>query len=236
MTFGALSDHTQAITALEKAVTLNGTYAPAHFKLGVEYAQTGKLNLARAEFETFIAQEPTGDLADEARARMKAIAGSQTVLSGFVAPKSDRHYIDKTLGLAFDYPADWVVLTRGEVAAKSKGIISEANPTLVLALGNPNDWDQNVTIQIVHPGQGTMSDAELNGLADTMGTRMPALILTSRKSREQSSGFQGAPALRYAMSSSRMKERMESVEIRDFNAGDGLHRNPYREGGRVSKD
>jgi tetratricopeptide (TPR) repeat protein len=222
VTFGALGDHEHAIASLEKAVALDSAFAPASFKLGIEYAQIGKISLAKTYFKAYLDRDPSGAFADDVKARMSRLDERQA--NSTDPAKKYKQYSDDKLGLAFDYPPDWVVLTRSQVAEKSKGLISDSNPTLVLAIGNPDDWDQNATIQIVRldRDQGVMSDAQLNDLADTLDRRMPVQYPNFKKVSQRLLRVHGSPALEYVMLSTRLNEWMESKEYIISKKGDAF--------------
>lgn len=205
VTLGAFGDHNAAIESLKRTIEIDQDYTPAYFKLGVEYASLGDREQCRDYLDKFLTKEPDGPLSDEASTlltRMKTDVSS-----------GKRQFRDTHLGLSFSYPNDWVVLKRDEIAEKSKGMIGSDNPNLQIAVGNPDDWDQNVTIQ-VHDmrGQGVMSINDLNQMVSVLDRRMPQQYVGFRKISDRIFTLQGRPVLEYDMMFRRMGEQMQCKE------------------------
>jgi tetratricopeptide (TPR) repeat protein len=213
VTYGALGDHQNAVVSLERTLALDRDFAPASFKLGVEYAQLGNEGMAMTYLKAYLAKEPSGTFADDARAMLNRIEERHSTSAKLTASKI-KHYNNDELKLAFDYPADWVVLNRSQVAQKAKGLITDSSPNLVLAVGNPDDWDQNATIQIVrrNGAEGVMSDSQLNDLADMLDRRMPLQLPDFTKVSHRVVKIHGAPALEYTALSTRLSVWMEAKE------------------------
>jgi len=69
----AAGDRDTAIATIERALTMDPKYATAHYVLGNMLAGAKKLADAKKHYERYLALEPKGAQADEARERLKVI-------------------------------------------------------------------------------------------------------------------------------------------------------------------
>ena len=190
VTLGALGDHKASIQCLERAITIDKDYSPAYFKLGVEHNHAGDRARGAEYLKLFLSKEPSGLHAGEARIILNHFNKEATHFA------NKKNFIDANLGISFTYTADWVVLRRDDIAKKSKGMIGAGNPNLVLAVGNLDDWDQNVTIQLINMRQqGILSKQQLYELATTLDRSMPQQYTNFKKVSHKVITIQGSPTL-----------------------------------------
>lgn len=216
----AFGNARQAIKEFETACRLDAAYPLPYYGLGSAYRALGDLGKSVHYFREYLAQAENDSFAEELRKLVAELEERQTAPAS--APTSDRRkiYNDEGLHLRFEYPASWSVLTREELRAKTKGIMTEASPDLVLAIGNPDDWDENVLVRIVPgaPKRG-FSQEHLEELAKVMNEEMPLQLRDFMKVSQRVFDLNGAAAMEYVMVSTRMDTWIQTKQITFSKAG-----------------
>jgi tetratricopeptide (TPR) repeat protein len=160
VTLRAVGDYQQAISSFQKTIDLDKNYTPAYFGLGLAMASAGDLQRASMYLKQFIEREPTGPYADDARAELrrleaKAVSTTRT-LKTYTLPD-----------LTLRYPDDWVAMKPEEVAQRAKGNMV-LTPECVLVIANPDNWGQNVNVQITDvPGSESVSREQLKSFGES---------------------------------------------------------------------
>jgi tetratricopeptide (TPR) repeat protein len=220
VTLRAFGETDKAIREFEKACQSDPNYPDPYYGLGTAWKDKGDFQRAIDFYSQYLTHDSKGSFAGEARQLINELKQRQLAQRSTLTEEghSSKTYRDREGRFSFDYPGNWAVLTRDELSAKTKGIITEANPNLVLAIGNPDDWDENATLQINPGALGTQNPdkEQIDELAKLMDEEMPVYCKDFMKVSHRVFQLDGAPALEYIMVNTRMNVWFQSKEILVF--------------------
>jgi hypothetical protein len=125
-----------------------------------------------------------------------------------------KSYQDERRGFEFQYPADWQVLDANELAAKSRQMIT-AGPggDIVLAVGNPDDWDQNLIFKMPGRMDADLTQEQLRLFGDQLDRSMSNTFENFKKISQSVIKVSGADALEYIMQSTQHGEVFDQKEV-----------------------
>jgi tetratricopeptide (TPR) repeat protein len=196
VTLRAFGDYRGAIAYFKRTIELDKDYAPAYFGLGLATASTGDTQRAIGYLKQFIDRTPNGSYADDARSEIHRLEANAA------SPKRQlKAYTLKDGTISLRYPDDWVVMTPEEVSKRASGnTVLTANTVLVIA--NPDNWGQNVNVQITAvPGRTALSPGEWEAFAKTVPQAMRSQITDFKELSHRVIEVAGVPALEVNASS-----------------------------------
>ncbi len=196
VTLRALGDYRRAIACFQKTLEADQNYTPAYFGLGLATASAGDPRGAIEYLKQFIERNPTGSYSDDARSEIKRL---QTRVE---APRRQlKTYTLTGAGLSLRYPDDWLVMTPEEVTNRAAGNMF-LTADCVLVVANPDNWGQNVNIQITDaPGYDSLSPESLKSFAQGMPREMGKEMQGFRELSHRIIEVDGVPALEFNCSS-----------------------------------
>ena len=125
-----------------------------------------------------------------------------------------KSYRDDNRGFEFQYPADWQVLNANELAAKSKNMIT-AGPgaDIVLSVGNPDDWDQNLILKMPGRMDADLTKEQLQHFGEQLDQSISSQFENFKKISQGFIKVGAADALEYVMQSSQRGEVFEQKQV-----------------------
>jgi hypothetical protein len=124
-----------------------------------------------------------------------------------------KDYTLQEQGLSLRYPNDWLAMTPQEVLKRARGN-NLLTPACVLVIANPDNWDENLTIQITQvPGQGPVSREYLESLVPGVRQQMAGTLQDFQEVSHAVVDVAGVPALQFDCSSSAWGKRQRQRSI-----------------------
>jgi tetratricopeptide (TPR) repeat protein len=187
----------EAVDAFDRAIKLSPDFAAAHYMLGLTWKDLKNYTNAEICFRTVLSLESDTETAKDASEQLALV--QQSLKGG--GRRTLKEYTLKQQGLSLRYPDDWLALTPEEVQKKTRGN-NVLTPACVLVVSNPDNWGQNVTIQITPwPGHNYLSPQDLEsrvpGLKEHMEKQLEGFKEVSHKIFEVAE----VPALEFDCSS-----------------------------------
>ncbi len=124
-----------------------------------------------------------------------------------------KEYTLRPRGVSLRYPDDWLVMTPDDVLKRARGNIL-VTPECVLVIANPDNWGQNLTIQIHEvPGQGPVSRQELETLVPGVRDEMARRLEEFKEVSHRIIDVAGVPALEFDCTSSAWGKRQRQRSV-----------------------
>jgi len=168
VTHRAFRHSTQALDDFARAIKLVPDFAAAHYMMGLTWKDLKNYTNAATCFRTVIALESNTETAKDASEQLVLVqqspeGGGRPTLKGYTIQQR---------GLSLRYPGDWLVMTPAELLKRANGN-TIVTPECVLVIANPDNWNQNLTIQIKDvPGYNSPAPQELESFAGTINQQM----------------------------------------------------------------
>jgi tetratricopeptide (TPR) repeat protein len=206
VTLRAIGNPQGAIDCFQKVIDDDKDYGPAYFGLGLATATVGDSRKAIEYLKQFIERAPTGSYADDARSEIQRLESKLAT-----ADQTLKTYQVKELSIK--YPNDWVAMTPDEVGQRVKGNMV-LTPDCVLVVANPDNWGQNVNIQIKDvPGSDSVTRDYLTSVGQSAGNSLRQQMPSLSDFSYDVITVAGVPALKMEFSSIAWgkKQRQRSV-------------------------
>lgn len=209
VTHRAFRLQTNAIADFRTAIKLSPDFAAAHYMLGLTWKDIGNYTNAADCFRTVLSIESDTETAKDAAEQLAIVQGSlKNVAKGAL-----KDYALQDQGLSLRYPSDWLAMTPQEVLKRARGN-QLLTPACVLVVANPDNWDENLTIQITRvPGQGPVSRQYLESLVPGVRQEMAGRLQDFQEVSHAVIDVAGVPALRFDCSSSAWGKRQRQRSI-----------------------
>jgi tetratricopeptide (TPR) repeat protein len=143
VTHRAFRFQTNAIDDFQKAIKLSPDFGAAHYMLGLTWKDMGNYTNAMDCFQTVLSIESDTETAKDAAEQLALV--QQSLKAG--GKRTLKEYTLRQQGFSLRYPDDWLALTPEEVQKRVRGNMV-LTPACVLVVANPDNWGQNLTIQI----------------------------------------------------------------------------------------
>lgn len=157
VTHRAFHFQNEAIEDFNNAIKLSPDFVDAHYMLGLTWKEAKNYTNAANSFRTVLSLESNTENAKDAAEQLAILQQSFKV----GRRKTLKEYSLQQSELSFRYPEDWIVLTPEEFLKKARGN-TVLTPKCVLVVYNPDNYDQNVTVQISEvAGYNSVSPQEL---------------------------------------------------------------------------
>ena len=122
-------------------------------------------------------------------------------------------YKNTTYNLTINYPKGWKVYSPSEVKHKTKGLLSPSKNTISI-IANPNDYDQNVNIQIIEGvNTSNLTDAQIGEIANSMDRSYAQQIGSFVKISHKSITVDKNKALEYTFKAPRNNVQIQQKQI-----------------------
>jgi hypothetical protein len=139
------------------------------------------------------------------------LANDHSITNNTQALKS---YLDESRGFEFKYPTNWQVLDAAQLAAKSAGMITAGSGgDIVLTVGNPEDWDQNLILKMPGRMDSDLTKEQLDNFAEQLDKSGPSNFENFKKISQNMIKVSGADALEFNTQSTQRGELFQQKEV-----------------------
>lgn len=201
----------EAIGEYRKAINIQPEYAPPYHGLGLALKDKGYFSGAVAALKNFLKYSDWKEQKEETE---KLIANLQAEKKLRKEKKSQdpKTYSNAKHDFVCEYSEGWSVLSRRQLIQKSQGRFSPPED-LVVAFVSPENFDDNVNIQIFQVGQDSLTDEEIEETIKQLDKVYPKNYPNFKKIRAGAITVSGAKGFEYVYSSTRLGAPLEQRVI-----------------------
>ena len=172
ITHRAFRSNTEAIHDFEQAIKIAPDFAAAHYALGLTWKDTKNYSNAAKCFRAALSLESDTETARDATEQLALV--EKGLKEG--GKRAFKEYALKQQGISLRHPDDWLVMTPEEMLKRAKGN-TVLTPECVLVIANPDNWAQNVTIQVREAkGYDVIPPKELEALSQNLTQQMTSHV------------------------------------------------------------